>query len=275
MITVYADVLIILNIYVNFLLLKATSAFTHIPLKSSRCILASVYGSLFSLTILLPPLNTAVNILIKLFAAVSVVYAAFGFFSVKRLAVNSVAFFIINLVAGGFVYAVYVWLEADFIHFNNSFFYIDFSLVILVVTVSVFYFAVCIFRNFSEKTALSAGIFRVIIRYGHNIISLNGLADTGNSLRDFFSGSPVIVCGQNCFKDITGKEPSENYDSLPEGFRLIPCSTINESCLIPVFRPDEILIINEKNHFRKKVDALIGFGKEQSDAIFNPSLLKM
>lgn len=275
MITVYADVLIILNIYVNFLLLKATSAFTHFPLKGSRCILASVYGSLFSLTILLPELNTAVNILIKLFAAVTTVWAAFGYFSLKRLALNSAAFFIINLAAGGFVYAVYIWLEADFIHFNNSFFYIDFSLVILVVTVSVFYLAVCIFRNLSDKTDLSAGFFRVIIRYGHNIISLNGLADTGNSLRDFFSGLPVIVCGLNQFKDITGKEPSADFEALPQGFRLIPCNTVNESCLIPVFRPDEILIVNEKNHFRKKVDALIGFGKEDSEAIFNPSLLKM
>lgn len=275
MITVYADVLIILNIYVNFLLLKATSAFTHIPLKSSRCILASVYGSLFSLTILLPALNTAVNILIKLLSAVSVVFVAFGFFSLKRFALNSVAFFIINLNAGGFVYAVYVWLEADFIHFNNSFFYIDFSLVILVVTVSVFYLVVCVFRFFSEKADLSTGLFRIIIRYKENIISLDALADTGNSLRDFFSGLPVIVCGQNCFKDITGKEPSADFNALPQGFRLIPCNTVNESCLIPVFRPDEILIVNEKNHFRKRVDALIGFGKEYSGAVFNPAILKM
>lgn len=35
--TIYIDVLIILNIYVNFFLLRITAGVTHSPLKNSRC----------------------------------------------------------------------------------------------------------------------------------------------------------------------------------------------------------------------------------------------
>ena len=83
--TVYADVLIILNIYVNFFLLRTTARVTHSPLRTFRCIAASVYGSLFSLTILLPSLGTPINIAIKAAAAVTVVLAGFGFHGMKRL----------------------------------------------------------------------------------------------------------------------------------------------------------------------------------------------
>ena len=76
--TIYIDVLIILNVYVNFFLLRITAKLTGAPLKPVRCAAASFYGSLFSLLILAPQLPLAVNTAIKLAAAVTVVIAAFG-----------------------------------------------------------------------------------------------------------------------------------------------------------------------------------------------------
>jgi len=67
--TIYVDVLIILNIYINFLLIKTTSKITRSPLKFIRCILASFYGSLFSILILFPHLNCIINLFISLACA--------------------------------------------------------------------------------------------------------------------------------------------------------------------------------------------------------------
>ena len=76
--SIYLDVLIVLNIYVNFFLLRATARFTHTPLKTSRCVLSSVLGSLFSLTIFLPVSNFFITLLIKLAAAAVITAMAFG-----------------------------------------------------------------------------------------------------------------------------------------------------------------------------------------------------
>ena len=270
--TIYADVLIILNIYVNFFLLRTTSRITHSPLKNIRCTAASVYGSIFSLLIVFPEISTLLNCIIKSCAAVTIVMLAFGIHDIRRLVINTVIFFTANFVLAGLVYSIYTWLKPDFVHFNNTYFYIDFSLLILILTTCAMYIAVCIFRRFSDNTPEYCGMYRVIIRFGKKITAVDGLADTGNALTDFFTGSPVIICSEQQFEEITGSE--YNAKHLPKGFRLLPCSTVSEDGLIAVFKPDEIVIENTASGVRKTVDALIGFGRNNGDAVFNPKMLK-
>ncbi len=274
--TIYVDVLIILNIYVNYFLLRTSAKITHSPLKNIRCIAASSYGSLFSLLILAPQLSSFVSTAIKSASALTIVAVAFGIRGKRRFIINTITFFAVNLVFGGAVYAVYSWLKPDFVHFNNTYFYIDFSLVILVVTTALLYFIVCAVRFFLDRTPDEADNYKVIIRYRDKIVSLDALADTGNSLVDFFTGSPVIICGRNRLSDVTGIDnTTDSIKKLPKGFRLIPFSTISENSVIPVFRPDEIIIINVRNGLRKNVDAMIGFCPNSTDAVFNPKLIKI
>jgi len=271
--TIYIDVLIILNIYVNYFLLKISAKITHSPLKPPRCITASVYGSLFSLLILAPEMNVLISCTVKFAVAVSITAVAFGFHGIKRLALNTLAFFTSNLVLAGSIYAVYTWAEPDFVHFGNTYFYIDFSLLILVFSTAGLYFIVCGIRRFTDRTPENTGCYRVIIRYRDKIISAEGLADTGNTLTDFFSGLPVIICGNDAFSEITGCKPE--LSDLPKGFRIIPCSTVSDSGLIPVFRPDETVIVNSLTGERKPVEVMAGFGQNTGKAIFNPKLLKL
>lgn len=91
--TIYIDVLIVLNIYVNYFLLRITARLTHSPLTTGKCIISAVYGSLYSLLILAPPLNALINISIKLFAAVTIIILAFGFQGKKRFTINMISFF--------------------------------------------------------------------------------------------------------------------------------------------------------------------------------------
>ncbi len=267
MVTIYADVLIVLNIYVNFFLLRITARITHTPVKTGRCIAASVVGSLFSLLILAPRLGDIVNAVIRLPAAFLIIWISFGCRSVKRLLLNTGAFLAANLVLAGSIYAVYSWLAPGMVHFNNTYFYIDFSLMILILTTAVLYFLVWIAGVFSGVSA-EGDDFRVIVRYRDKILDLHGLADTGNVLVDLFTGIPVIVCDRSSFGF------NENSE-LPKGYRLLPCSTISDSGVIPVFRPDEVLIVNSLSGDRKAVDVMIGLGKDSGRAIFNPKLLKI
>ena len=267
--TIYVDVLIVLNIYVNFFLLRITAGITHSRLRTGRCIAASVYGSLFSLAILLPSLGTALNISIKLAAAVSIVAAAFGIPSVKRLITDTTAFFIANFVLAGTVYGAYSLFAPQFMHCNNACFYIDFSLLILIAATAVLYLIVRLIRIYTDRAP--ADSYQVIIRHRGRIVSLEGLADTGNCLVDHFTSAPVIICPMERFSELTGTKP--DLSSLPKGFRLLPYTAVSGSGLLPVFRPDEVLI--QSGSSRKSVDAEIGFGEYDGKAVFNPKLLKI
>ena len=269
--TIYIDVLIVLNIYVNFFLLRITAGVTHSPLRTWRCAAASVYGSLFSLTILLPFLGTLISLAIKLAAAVSIVVLAFGIRNCKRLLINTAAFFAANFILAGTVYSIYTLLNPKFIHFNNACFYIDFSLLILIVTTAALYFVVKAVRIIMDRAPDDD--YRILIRAGKKVISLTGLADTGNILVDYFTGSPVIICSEESFPELTGTVL--DISLLPKGFRLLPYSAVSGSGLIPVFRPDEVLISSCTRGGSKPVDAVIGFGECGEKAVFNPKLLKI
>ncbi|MDE5917296.1 MAG: sigma-E processing peptidase SpoIIGA, partial [Oscillospiraceae bacterium] len=58
---IYLDVLIVLNIYVNYFLIKGTGKLTHTPVKTLRCAISSFVGSFFSLTIFLPETGALLN----------------------------------------------------------------------------------------------------------------------------------------------------------------------------------------------------------------------
>lgn len=268
--TIYVDVLIVLNIYVNYFLLRMTAAITHSRLKTVRCFLAALYGSFFSLLILAPELPAAVTLLIKLAAAVTVVMAAFGIRGCVRLLKNTAAFFTVNFLLAGTVYAVYAWFKPDFMRLGNSYFYIDFSLLILILVTAGLYFALCLFRRFSRGGGNDS--FKVMIRFGRNRAVMEGLADTGNRLRDYFSGKPVIICGREDLLPLGLGDVSA--DRLPQGFRLLPCSTVSADGLIPVFHADELLIINSATGERKSVDAMVGIGEHSGKAVFDPKIFR-
>lgn len=273
--TIYIDVLIILNIYVNYFLLRTTAKLTHSRLSGKRCFFVSLYGSIYSLMILIPHINSIINLIIKLLAGISITLLSFGYKNKFRLFINTFCFFMTNFVFAGVIYAVYITLKPSFMHFNNTYFYVDFSLLLLIAITALLYFELCIMRYFTDKYSAVSDSYRIYIKYKGRMTAVNGLADTGNSLVDFFSGKPVIICSKKSLVSIIDEEISDDIGNIPKGFRLIPYSTIGNSGMLAVFSPDEVIIVNEENCMKKSVDVLIGIKSNEECAIFNPQLLKM
>jgi len=277
---IYVDVLIILNIYVNYFLIKATARITHTGLKTIRCVISSVVGSVFSLMILLPEIGFIANLAIKLFAAVLIVAIAFGIKDKRQLFKLILYFYGMNFVFAGIMLAMYMMFKPSFMGYNNSSIYIDFSLLTLVICTIIAYAAICLIRLIMDRSKADGGKYTVIIKLADKVISIDGLMDTGNSLVDSFSGKAVIVCSKNDVCKLFNEDISFNVNNysqisteMPKGFRLIPFSTISESGIIPVFKPDEVIIREENTKKTKRVDVLIGVNTRETDAIFNPKLL--
>lgn len=273
--TIYADVLIVLNIYVNFILVLASSRITRSKVSNKRGIISAVYGSFYSLMILLPELDILLNMLIKIFAGATIVLIAFGFGNSKRFFINTVCFFTVNFVFGGVIFALYIWLEPSFIHFNNTYFYVDFSLLLLIFVTAFLYTVLSIFRYFFDRNMLLSDDYRIIVKYKGNTAVLDGFADTGNSLVDFFSGKPVVICSREELSEIINIPDNPEECLKIKGFRLIPYSTVSGEGMIPVFTPDEVTIISKNTDCHKKADVMIGIRDIDKKAIFNPNLLKL
>lgn len=277
--TIYVDVLIILNIYVNFFLLKASAKLTHTPIRLSRCIIASVIGSIFSLTIFLPKMNFLIPLSIKLAAAVIIVAVAFGIGDKRQLLKLVFYFYLVNFIFCGVILLLYMVFRPGFMTFGNTFFYVDFSLLSLVIFTAAAYLAVSLLRRLMDKNSVGSGKYIVTVRKGKNTISVKALADTGNSLVDMFSGNPVIICRRedtDLLIDLAADPVPENAELLytENRIRFIPYSTIGNCGMIAVFSPDEVVITDEETGKIRSAEAMIGINPVMdTPAIFNPKSL--
>lgn len=285
MYTIYVDVLLVLNIYVNFFLLKATAKFTHTRLGICRCVLSSAVGSLFALIILLPSMNAFLTLLIKLIAAVAVVWLAFGFHGRGQFLKLVGFFYAINFLFAGVMMAVWLLTGPSFMTVRNSYFYIDFSLITMVISTIAAYFAVSLLRYFLDRKSFAKEKYSVVITNNGKTVTLSAIADTGNSLSDVFTGQGVIICSgeklplpEGYLASLSNEDPDTlgQFVLNHKGMRLLPFSTINGGGLIPAFTPEKVYIKGESTGEIKSVNALIGINYKHSggyDAIFNPAIL--
>ena len=79
--------------------------------------------------------------------------------------------------------------------------------------------------------------------FDHGGVSLCGIWDTGNMLRDPVTSLPVVVVSHRAIRPFlpAGVDPLR-YETLPQGFRLISVQTAAGSRLLMCFRPRAIFI---------------------------------
>lgn len=271
--TVYVDVLIILNAYISYFTLKAAAGLLHIRYKISRIIAASVFGGIISLTALIP-LDIFGGLALRLVLTTLMSLLAFGIADIKKLLLRS----IVTAAAGALICGVVMFLreytDNNFFSLARGYVYLDISVLTLILSTTAVYITLSLFRRFLDKP-LDSEVFKIEIRNKNHTVTLNAFADSGNSLTDFLTGLPVIICKSEKISDI--KPTSETSEEIPKGVRLIPFSSVGGNGLIEAFRP-ELIIIHKSNGDKKEVNVLIGSGKgtlenESFDAIFNPKIL--
>lgn len=274
---IYADILIITNIYSNFFLLKAVSKLTHNTVKNGKCVLSAVVGSFFSLVILLPELNTVALLMIRILSAAAMVIVAFSGRTLRELYKIGLIFFFISFLFAGTEYAFSILDSTNNIVFHNSVLYVNISILTLVISTAAAYAALSFFRRIIDKSNEFDNDYSVIIINGEKQITLKAVCDSCNNLVDSFTGKPVIICSkrsvENLFKEKELVSAATSGKISSGKWRLIPFSTIDSSGLIPSFRPTGIYIKNNENGKIKYTDGYIGIvDRELEFAILNPKI---
>lgn len=264
--TIYVDVLLVCSLYMNYILLRLTARMTHTRLSFGRTLLGAGLGSLGSLIILLPPMPVVLSLLCKLGTAVLLCLAAFGWRSGQRILWHCICFLGMSCLLAGVLMALSLSGLVRLYHANASW-YPDISLVSLIGFTIAAYLLLTFVQRLHDRTHAAEEAYTVHIRYGSRTALLEGLADTGNALTDFYTGKPVIIC------DRAQLAPLLPESLPPKGFRPLPCATVAGDGMVLCFTPDEVVIRSERG--TKSVDALIGMcDQETKKAIFNPKILR-
>ena len=120
---------------------------------------------------------------------------------------------------------------------------------------------------------------KLTVRNAGSSAELSAIADSGNFLRDFLTGRPVILCREEAIRallpdNVAAYLGGDTNDM--SGIRLIPMNTASGSGLAAAFLPDSITA--ELDGTSKRLDALIAASpslkNEDFDALISTKLLK-
>lgn len=241
---IYIDVLFSLNLIINYFLLFASMHFSKRKINRIRILISSMFGALYSLIIFIPVPNAVLTVSKPLLCMLMVLTAA-KFESLTQLLKDSVIFFGINFMFAGLMFGLWTVFDSDFLIFYNGIVYFNIDAKILIIsTVIAYIFTEIVFRI--TDSHIKGEIFEVTITRNGLKLSLKGFLDSGNTLCDPFTSSPVIMASLKKIRPLLSEHELrilETYSaySLPEhGIKVIPCKTAESHTLLPVFNIDRI-----------------------------------
>lgn len=250
---IYADILVVVNIIVNYLLLRASTAITGCSFKAWRFLLSSAAGGFFSLIIFIENMPLWLNIILKISFTAVMVLLAFDVKSGKAFVKCAAAFFAANFVFAGIMLAVCTAFMPNRAIYQNGVVYFDIDILTLTIGAVVCYAVLSLISRFTRSKTPPKSIYSIRITYSGKSVDGKALFDSGNTLCDCFSGRPVIIAEKDFIGPILeGKELTE-----AKNFRLIPFTTIQNEGALPAFMADEIEILIEGNRIKAE-DIYIG-----------------
>ena len=259
--TVYIEYVIINNVIIDYLMLKATFVLTGNPIRKRRLFLCAFLGGVIALIYPALEINQTILTLVKIMSGVLIVLLAGQYKSVKNFYVNAIIFFFCTFLTGGVIMGVFnlfgIEAQSEFIVAG---------IVIPVYLVLRFFGEVV--KYFFKRKNVESLIYEVEISLNSKKLKVKGFLDTGNSLFD--NGEPVIICDKHFAK----KNFADQIVKMK--FKKIEVLTATGRRENLAFKLDRLVLYNgNKEHIYENVTVCISHVNfDGYDLILHPDLLE-
>lgn len=226
--TVYLDLVVLLNIIVDFLLLVGASRLCGFPVRVWRSVGAAALGGIYAGMCVLPEFRFMGNTLWRLVCLSMMAVVAFGW---NRSAIRrGILFVLLSMALGGIALGL-----------GGSGFG-----VLVAAAAGVCLLCLIGFRG----RAGGREYVTVKLTHGSKTRALTALRDTGNTLKDPITGESVLVVGAEIAKELlgmTGEELQSPLETLEKGriagLRLIPYRAVGQpGGMLLAARLDDVVI---------------------------------
>lgn len=284
---IYVDVLISVNLIINYFILLATSKFLRFTVRRRNIILASILAALFSLYIFIPEVNIFLSIIIKLIMSVFIVAIAFGIKNKNRFLKAIACFYSSSFGFCGIIFGLWYLVSADNLIVKNGVVYIDISPTFLLLATALSYIIIRIINLITGRQSPKNLFCDVKLENNNKILQIRAKIDTGNTLKEPFSNIPVIVAEYKYIKNIVPSNFTNflnesntlpSSDLIENNFRIIPYKVISSNGMLPAFKPDKVTIISNGSRLEKEAYVAV-CSKEnlgcEFEALMNPDLIEL
>jgi stage II sporulation protein GA (sporulation sigma-E factor processing peptidase) len=303
-VVVYADLIFLLNFFMDAAMLIATATTRKIKVKWWRIAASAGIGAAYVVLMFFPALSILFTFVVKCLFCATMLFTAFGFGSLQHFIRNLGTFLLINFATAGGIFGIHYFLASSgevmngilFTHSGGLAFQFQVGLVfILFIAVLMMGWFRKIFTSVKKREDFVTFLAEVQIHIDMFSSTCMGLIDTGNQLYDPLTRTPVMIIEASVWGDVLPVSwlqhiQEANVDQIISGLgteefiwqdrlRLVPFRGINRnSAFMLAIKPDKVVITHQGQQF-ESVKVLIGLdgGKLCSDgsyqAIIHPTLL--
>lgn len=259
---IYIDVLFAVNFLVNYLLLRVCCIFSGLKVYKYRIISGSIIGACYAVLVFFPDFTLIHSTVYKLLISMLIIAVSSPFFSVRSYLKTLLVFYAASFAFGGCVLGIFYFSNVGArlgAVYSNGILYFNLPWTILVLSGVVFYTSVKLFTIITKRNMQGKNLKKKILLYfKENFIEVTALMDTGNSLVDPVSLSPVIIVEYKLLKNLFSKDIRDDLDRIGNEniewimndvthkglpVRLIPFASLGkENGLLLGFVPDKIEI---------------------------------
>lgn len=230
--TLYIDVLITVNIFIDFFLILCTKKFLNIKASLKRLILGSVLGGILSLVAIFPEIPIFINLFLDLLFAVLIIFVSFGKTSINNFIKRVTVYFITAFIFCGIMIFIYTSFKPKGMEIYNDVVYFNISPILLIILTLACYYILKLTKRLT-KGVCGGGTCNVEIYLNGKYITFCSKIDSGCNLKEPFSGNYVIIVEKSLL---------DYYEPENSNVRLIPFESLGGKGILKGFKPDRVKI---------------------------------
>lgn len=220
--TVYIDLVCIINFIYDFLILLTVSFTLKRNRKIYYYILSSLIGVL-SIFLLFSKINNIILFLLKILISIIMVIVAFGYKSIKYTISNIIYFYMTSIILAGFLYLI---------KGNSSNFNLNYIVLLIVGPIILFVY----YKSNKKLKNTYSDYYKIKIVFDNIEYNLVSFYDNGNNLKDPISRKSIIIVGNSRLEKI--------YNIRSPVY--VPVITVKGTHLMKCFKPSYIILNDQK-----------------------------
>lgn len=298
---VYLDVLLAINLVMDYLILWTTARLGQLATTGWRLLAGAAVGAVYSLVILFPGGEWGQSLLVKILFSLVMVVAAFYPLNGRRFLQALVYFYLAAFAMGGAMLgAIYLTGGEAATPVMGGMMVLSQNIRYpwLLAAVAAAGLLAVLGTNWLKKNFWQQVLrLKVIITFAGRQRALKALVDTGNSLRDPLTQRPVIIVEYSALQGLLPEEIIKHYSSQEETdleslvkslagspwatrLHLLPYHSLGRSHgMLLGLRSDEVIVITNERMIKIK-NVILGLYRERLStegnycALLHPDLLQ-
>ncbi len=216
--TLYIDIVFLENIFMNCIILLATSIIIKTPVKILRNLIASTIGSIYAIIIYVSHIEIYSNFFLKLILSFAIIYIAFKPVNLKSFSKHLVIFYLTSFTFGGVAFALLYFVNPKNIMLQNGVLIGTYPIKMILMGGIVGFIIITIsFKSIKGKLTKKDMYCNLKINSDGKEANITAIIDTGNFLKDPITKIPVVVIEKEKLYNIFPSTILENITSIING----------------------------------------------------------